>query len=51
LEFAQELQGVNAASEQMEASKVGLDSLFKQIKLDFIAYRKNTEDPIKYYDG
>ena len=42
---------MNVASEQMDTSKVELDSLFKQIKLDFITYRKNTEDPLKYYDA
>lgn len=45
------MNGLNAANEQIEVSKGELDSLFKQIKLDFMAYRKNTDDPLKYYDA
>jgi hypothetical protein len=34
----------------MNQSKVKLDPLFKLIKLDFITYKKNIENPLSFYD-
>jgi hypothetical protein len=34
----------------MDKSKAKLHPIFKEIKLDFTAYKKSADEPIKFYD-
>ena len=50
MQLMSQLKQLNSTYADIEKNKLKLDPLFKEIKFKFIAYKKDAENPMQFYD-